>query len=117
MPNSGSVVFNGNKTISASSNLLLNPVKTPKVPFSPFFTSFSQIVNVKNGRWVYYSDHHNYFNGYKWSHSRFYHATRNHHASAKVGSGPLVVRYAGPGQWAEAVAKGYGLAQAWYGID
>lgn len=115
MPTSGSVIIKGDKVISASNNTLLHSL-TPTKNTLPYLTSLYAL-NVENGRWVCYSDHHNYINGYKWSHSRFIHYTKNHHASARVGKGQLVTRYAGPGQWADAVAKGYGTAQAWYGTN
>ena len=114
MPKSGHVELNGSKIVNPSSPLFAN--QTFSKPVQPWFATSLYALNVKNGRWVTYSDHHNYLNGYKWSHSRFIYYSGPHTASAKVGNGRTITSRANSGQWADATAKGYGLAQAWYNI-
>lgn len=70
-------------------------------------------VNMPNSRWVYYSDHHNYFNGYKWGHSNYFHRFARHTATAKVGNNFKLVP-ALENSWAFATAKGYGTFKAYY---
>lgn len=70
-------------------------------------------VNMPNSRWVYYSDHHNYFNNYKWGHSNYFNSVAKHSASAWVGNDhEKDVRDANC--WATAVAKGHGTFKAFY---
>lgn len=114
MPKSGHVELNGSKVVNPSSPLFVN--QTHFKSNQPWFTMSLYALNIKNGRWVTYSDHHNYLNGYKWSHSRFMYYSGLHTASARVGSGRTITSTANSGQWADATAKGYGLAQAWYNI-
>ncbi|MHB9951932.1 hypothetical protein [Ligilactobacillus murinus] len=70
-------------------------------------------VNMPNSRWVYYSDHHNYFNNYKWGHSNYFNSVVRHSATAWVGNDhEKVVKDAN--YWAFAVAKGHGTFKAFY---
>lgn len=75
--------------------------------------------NYARGRWVYYSDHRNIFNGYKWVHSNTFSKKYHHGAYAAVSktkhSGHWV--YANAGKWAYCTAKGYGTAIVKYTFE
>ncbi|WP_124943346.1 hypothetical protein [Weissella viridescens] len=64
-------------------------------------------VNYANGRWVYYTDHNNYLNGYKWGHSNYTQRKLSHSSSARVG-GTLRSASARAEQQSQAVAKAKG---------
>lgn len=116
MPSSGSVVVEGQK-IKEYSSPLLAPKKKVQTSTPWFAVSLARdVVNMKNGRWVSYTDHNNYFNHYKWAHSNFYYTLGRHRAAAQVGKGRKVFAVAGAKQWAYATAKGYGTAKTWYSI-
>ena len=73
-------------------------------------------VNLPNGRWVYYSDHHNYFNGYKWGHSNYLNRVFYHYSTAIVGN-DTKSDFGVKGFWSRATAKGHGTFRAYYGIQ
>ncbi|QNQ81577.1 hypothetical protein [Lactobacillus sp. PV012] len=115
MPSSGSVVIEGQKIKESSSPLFVAPKKRIQTSTPWFTVSLARdVVNMKNGRWVSYTDHNNYFNHYKWSHSNFYYTLGRHHSSAKVGSGKIRTAVGIERGWSYATAKGYGTAKTWY---
>lgn len=121
MPKSGSVVLSDtNNIVKASNPLFMEKANQNKVNTStPWFavSLARHVENIKNGRWVSYTDHHNYLNNYKWSHSNFLYYAGLHSSSAKVGNGKLVKsKITKAGKWSYATAKGYGTAKAWYRI-
>ncbi|MEY8662330.1 hypothetical protein AALT52_05450 [Ligilactobacillus faecis] len=114
----GEVQLDDHDNVVASSSSLLVPTASPKLEDKhDLYNLVSSVnltaINLPNGRWVYYSDHHNYFNGYKWGHSNYVNWVQDHTATAKVGDSSSVVRKPS-GQWAYATAKGYGTFQAFY---
>lgn len=113
VPNSGYVAFDNNKIIESSSSIFTYPpnkkfesgnatIFSPSYPWWP------------HSRWVYYSDHNNYLNGYKWSHSNYYHDCERHSSTAAVGGQDKTRVFAGAGSFSYATATSYGTAQAWY---
>ncbi|KMO48131.1 hypothetical protein ACR74Y_12760 [Lacticaseibacillus rhamnosus] len=73
-----------------------------------------EAVNFAHSRWVYYSDHHNYFNGYKWSHSNYYHNAEYHTSTAAVSGHDKTTASAKAHNYSVATAAGKGKAQMWY---
>lgn len=114
MPSSGSVVVEGQK-IKEYSSPLLAPKKKVQTSAPWFTVSLARdVVNMKNGRWVSYTDHNNYFNHYKWAHSNFYYTLGRHHSSAKVGNGKIQTAPGPAKGWSYATATGRGTAKTWY---
>lgn len=121
MPKSGSIVLNDNNSIAKASNPLFteSSKQSQNTTSTPWFAiSFArQAENIKNGRWVAYTDHNNYLNGYKWSHSNFLYYNGIHSSSAKVGKNKTVQSgFKTANKWSYATAKGKGAAKAWYNI-
>lgn len=111
-PQQGSVILDDHDNLLASSSeALTNIINGVKKDAS---TMVRDVVNVENGRWVYFSDHHNYFNGYKWGHSNYLNKKQTHSAYAKIGgnSGEWVRKTAN--NWAYNTKKGYGTFVAKY---
>ena len=109
------------KVVSASAEVLKKTPATTDQKWS-LFDLVSNVslaaVNLPNGRWVYYSDHHNYFNGYKWGHSNYLNRVYDHYATAKIFPGKTIDSFqsifASKGSWSYATAKGYGTFYAYY---
>lgn len=106
------------KVVSASAEVLKKTPATTDQKWS-LFDLVSNVslaaVNLPNGRWVYYSDHHNYFNGYKWGHSNYLNRVYDHYSTAQVGNDTKNA-FAVKGSWSRATAKGYGTFRAYYSI-
>lgn len=109
-PKSGYVAFNDQDEIVESSSATLKKLATNSSTKPQFKTA----INMANSRWVYFSDHHNYINGYKWSHSNYYHTKEYHTSTAAVSGHDRTRREAKAKQWSFATAAGKGTAQAWY---
>ncbi|WP_020090531.1 hypothetical protein [Levilactobacillus parabrevis] len=111
-PESGSVTLNSDDSVvSASSNELLAEIDGSAQKAA---TLLRTVVNMKSGRWVYYSDHHNYLNKYKWGHSNYYRSTSSHESKAKVGSKSSGWVSASAHHYSKATAKGKGTFKAYY---
>ncbi|CAM3163333.1 hypothetical protein SAMN04487792_1046 [Lactobacillus bombicola] len=114
VPNSGYVAFDDNNKVIESSSPVFTSQSVKKSD-SPATTTYSPGYPWwPHSRWVYFADHHNYFNGYKWSHSNYYHDSERHSSTAAVGGKDTTTIYAGANKFSYALAKGYGTAQAWY---
>ncbi len=119
--NSGEVQLDDHdQVVFASSMALVEPNEpTPQnltdkqALFARLSNANFTAVNMPNSRWVYYSDHHNYFNNYKWGHSNYFNSVVRHSATAIVGkSQDKVVKL--KNEWALTTAKGYGTFKAYY---
>lgn len=114
IPNSGYVALDDNNKIVESSSPAFTSSSTKNsdsnklTPRSPSFPWWP------HSRWVYYSDHNNYLNGYKWMHSNYYHNSERHSSTAAVGNGSKKRVFAGADKFSYATAKGYGTGKAWY---
>ena len=113
-PNTGSVTLNSNdQIIAASSNYYGLKVNSEKLEIQNRSGSEHFL---PTGSWTYFSDHHNFLNGYKWGHSNFLskkrrHGSYAHLARKNVGGGWV---YASAGHWSYSTAKGYGTFTAKY---
>lgn len=91
-PNSGSVTLDDNDdVVSASSPILYNLAKNAESNATG--TSKYQLKTAyhwRNSDWVFYSDHHNYINGYKQGHSNYLHHKVRHGSFATVGGNVTV---------------------------
>lgn len=107
-PKSGSVTLDDNdNVVSSSSDSILDAIENaPK-------NVLRSAVNFAHSRWVYYSDNHNYLNGYKEGHSNYRHNNLIHSSTAQVGSSKRSAT-AGAGSWSYATAKGKGTFKAFY---
>lgn len=102
------ITINDNHKTATSSSSILTKLS------QPLENGLGTAINFAHSRWVYYTDHNNYLNGYKWSHSNYYHQDVYHSSSAAVSNSDFTKRYANAGQYSIATAAGKGTAQAWY---
>lgn len=115
-PSSGSVTLDNNdNVVSASSPVIYNLAKNAEdsTSNSPGLQSRTA-VNMANSRWVYYSDHHNYINGYKQGHSNYLHHKQRHGSYAKVGGSGDGWRYASAQKWSNSNGASKGTFVAKY---
>ncbi|KRK09998.1 lactococcin 972 family bacteriocin [Lacticaseibacillus zeae] len=110
-PNSGYVALDDNDNVTATSSPVLTELVTKQGTSK---RKPRAAVNMANSRWVYYTDHNNYFNGYKWAHSNYYHRTEYHSSTAAVDGKDTTTRYADARKWSQATAAGKGEPQFWY---
>lgn len=92
-------VVNGSS--EGSSNSILDIVNNSVNKFA------RSAIHYAHSSWTYYTDHHNYFNGYKEGHSNYLHRSLLHSSTAKVGSNKKTAT-AGAKKWSYATAKGKG---------
>lgn len=111
VPSTGSVTLDDDdKVIAASSPELFDLVKkSEETNIEP-----RAAINYKNGRWVYYSDNHNPFNGYKEGYSSYIHRKEYHGAYATVGGSGQGWKYANANVWAKSKGAGKGTFVAKY---
>lgn len=111
VPSTGSVTLDDNdKVITASSPELFELIKkSEENRIEP-----RAAINYENGRWVYYSENHNIFNGYKEGHSNYIHRKEFHGAYATVGGSGDGWVYAKSNVWAYSDGAGKGTFVAKY---
>lgn len=112
-PNSGYVVLDDSDHVIDASSLVIKDL-AQKSENSTNSIQPRDVVNWRHSRWVYYTDHNNYINGYKWSHSNYYHSQTYHTSAAAVGGANFTRRGANAHSYSMATAAGRGRAQAWY---
>ncbi|MBA1394427.1 hypothetical protein EQ500_11230 [Lactobacillus sp. XV13L] len=112
-PNSGYVALDDNDHVIDSSSSIIKAL-AQKNENSHNTIQPRDVINWRYSRWVYYTDHHNFTNGYKWSHSNYYHSQEYHTSSAAVNGTDFTRRGANAHNYSIATAAGYGQAQAWY---
>ncbi|MDN6968246.1 hypothetical protein FCS83_06705 [Oenococcus sp. UCMA 17063] len=117
VPSAGGVTLDdSDKAVSASSPVIYDLAKkAEKNSTSLLYSQSKAAINYANSRWVYYSDNHNYFTGYKRGHSNYFHRTERHGSYAAVGNKNTGIwKYVDAGKWSYSSDSGIGTFVAKY---